>query len=159
MLFCTTFGAKNAPQFCYGRMIWWRTMIWWRLSMSIARWEGCPCPCEAQTARSPCPSEGLNPDPQGCRASAPPLQTWAAQAWTPVGSPRGSRRSHLSKTKTQSRVCDFFFIKGTFEQNLSTSARNGSSLTYLDLIASVWLGAITSVHVIHGAQHVVGCAG
>lgn len=79
-------------------MIWWQTIFWWRLSVSIARWAGCLCPYETQRARSPCPSEGLNWVPQGCRASAPHPQTLGAQSSTPVKSLRTSHQSHLTKS-------------------------------------------------------------
>lgn len=67
----------------------------WRPGLSIARWAGCLCPCATQRERSPCPSEGLNWDPQGCRALAPRPRTLAAQASTPVR----SRQNHLKKSQ------------------------------------------------------------
>lgn len=65
------------------------------LGVSIARWAGCLCPYATQREQSPCPSEGLNWDPRGCKASAPRPQTSGAQASTPVGSLRRCRQNHL----------------------------------------------------------------
>lgn len=89
---------KNPPKFS---VMLWRSdikpYVRLRPDVSIARWAGCPCPYANQRERSPCPSEGLNSAPRGCRALAPRSQTLGARASTPVRSSRRVHRSRLHK--------------------------------------------------------------
>lgn len=102
MLFSSTF---DSPEFSVTvRRFDVKTCLGSVLGVSIARWAGCLCPCATQRELSPCPSEGLNWDPRGCRALALHPPTSGAQASSPVRSSRRCRQSHLKKSEKKIKM-------------------------------------------------------